>query len=451
MIANSTQRPDAWRDLIPNHWKSDRLSKFADIIVSNVDKKTEDGEDLVLLCNYVDVYKNDRITADIPFMEASATPHEIAKFTLHRDDVITTKDSENPLDIAIPSLVAEDIEDVLCGYHLAIVRSEKRHLFGPYLSWLHVSQTIRAHYEMHATGITRWAIGRKHFKTCPIPLPPLHEQKRIAAYLDASCAAIDRAVETKQKQLETLDALRKSIIQRAVTQGLNPKAKMKDSGVEWLGRVPEHWKRRTIKRVCEFSPTYSQGKPEAHEACTFVPMASVSTLGVIDISDVKPMSDITAGLNLFENGDVIFAKITPCMENGKGAVIRNLITHFAYGSTEFHVMRPNHAIIADYLYFYLHNKVFREWAEKNMHGAAGQQRVGTKFLKYTYIFIPTEDEQIEIIKYVRQRLEEITSIEENVSRQIATLTAYRKSLIHECVTGKRRISDSDVAKVEAHV
>ena len=284
-----------------------------------------------------------------------------------------------------------------------------------------------------------------------IPLPPLTEQKRIAAYLDASCAAIDRAVETKQKQLETLDALRKSIIQRAVTQGLNPKVQMKESGVEWLGQVPEHWKRRTIKRVCEFSPTYSQGKPEAHEACTFVPMASVSTLGVIDSSDVKPMSDIIAGLNLFENGDVIFAKITPCMENGKGAVIRNLITHFAYGSTEFHVMRPNHAIIADYLYFYLHNKVFREWAEKNMHGAAGQQRVGTKFLKYTYIFLPTEDEQIEIIKYVRQRLEEITSIEENVSRQIATLTAYRKSLIHECVTGKRRISDSDVAKVEAHV
>ena len=235
MNSTGSHRSDTWRDLVPKHWKSDRLSKFADIIVSNVDKKTEDGEDPVLLCNYVDVYKNDRITADISFMEASATSHEIAKFTLRREDVITTKDSENPLDIAIPSLVAEDLDGVLCGYHLAILRADKLHLFGAYLSWLHVSQTIRAHYEMHATGITRWAIGRNHFKTCPVPLPPLSEQKRIAAYLDASCAAIDRAVETKQKQLESLDVLRKSIIQRAVTQGLNPKVKMKISNIRLKG------------------------------------------------------------------------------------------------------------------------------------------------------------------------------------------------------------------------
>jgi len=201
----------------------------------NVDKKTEDGEEAVLLCNYVDVYKNHKITAEISFMEASATPHEIDRFTIRRGDVLATKDSENPLDIAFPATVAEDLEGVLCGYHLAIIRAVNRHLYGPYLGWLHVSQTIRAHYEMHATGITRWAVGRQHFKTCPIPLPPLPEQKRIAAYLDASCAAIDRAVAVKQQQLETLDALRKSIFQRAVTQGLSPEVEMKESG--WSGWV----------------------------------------------------------------------------------------------------------------------------------------------------------------------------------------------------------------------
>lgn len=87
----------------------------------------------------------------------------------------------------------------------------------------------------------------------PVPMVPIPEQKRIAAYLDASCAAIDRAVETKQKQLETLDALRKSIIQRAVTQGLNPKVKMKIVPMDGIGLVPEHWRVKQLRYVCKIS------------------------------------------------------------------------------------------------------------------------------------------------------------------------------------------------------
>jgi type I restriction enzyme S subunit len=92
-------------------------------------------------------------------------------------------------------------------------------------------------------------IGARRYGYLPVPLPPLPEQKRIAAYLDASCAVIDRVVETKQKQLETLDLLRKSIIQRAVTQGLNPEIEMRNSGVDWLGNVPKHWRVAKMKRL----------------------------------------------------------------------------------------------------------------------------------------------------------------------------------------------------------
>ena len=136
MKTTTEHSSENWQDFIPAHWKTDRLSKYSEIIVSNVDKKTEDDEESVMLCNYMDVYKNDRITTGISFMEATATLHEIEKFTLRKDDVIATKDSENPLDIAIPSFVAEELKGVICGYHLAILRAEKRHLAGAYLSWL---------------------------------------------------------------------------------------------------------------------------------------------------------------------------------------------------------------------------------------------------------------------------------------------------------------------------
>jgi Type I restriction modification DNA specificity domain len=287
MKTASTDKLESWSDLLPSKWKADRLGKFADIIVSNVNKKTEDDEEPVLLCNYVDVYKNDRITSGIPFMEASATPHEIAKFTLYKDDVVTTKDSESPLDIAIPSLVAEDVEGLVCGYHLAILRADRRNLFGPFLAWLHVSQTIRSHYEMHACGITRWAVGRnllsrskplaffaegqfwvnnhahiikpwqgneiywvnllesqdyslavtgsaqpklnmQNFGRFQVPVPPLVEQNEIADFVLRRSAECDKVKDTLSAQITTLTAYRKSLIHECVTG----KRRISDADVE---------------------------------------------------------------------------------------------------------------------------------------------------------------------------------------------------------------------------
>src|SRR6185503_10252290 len=103
-------------------------------------------EEPVRLCNYVDVYNNDRITEAMDFMEASAAPREIKKFQLRRGDVLATKDSETPDDIAISSLVADELPGVLCGYHLALMRPRSHKLFGPYLAWLHASKAFRAQY-----------------------------------------------------------------------------------------------------------------------------------------------------------------------------------------------------------------------------------------------------------------------------------------------------------------
>ncbi len=135
---------------IPKGWRSDRMGNVAEIVFSNVDKHTFDFEIAVRLCNYVDVYNNDRITSDIKFMEASAEPREIVRFQLQKGDVLATKDSESPDDIAIPSLVAETLPGVLCGYHLALIRPRAHQVYGRYLAWLHCSKAFRSHYEAQA-------------------------------------------------------------------------------------------------------------------------------------------------------------------------------------------------------------------------------------------------------------------------------------------------------------
>lgn len=383
-------------------------------------------------------------------MEASADECEIRKFQIRRGDVLATKDSEEADDIAIPSLVAEDLPGVLCGYHLAMIRPRLASVNGSYLAWLHASKSFRAQYEAKAVGVTRFGLSQYAFRAACIPLPPLPEQQRIAAYLDACCAAIDAAVAAKRQQLQTLDALRKTTIHRAVTQGLNPDVQMKSTGVDWFSEAPAHWTPSRIKNVAKLSPSYSGEIPANDEMCTIVPMELLSEAGTLDTTSLLVFEEVSGGLTLFEVGDVLFAKITPCMENGKGAFVESLPSRYAFGSTEYHVLRPTNTINGKFLYYYTYNPIFRAYAAENMSGAAGQKRVSSRFLKETRLFLPPLPEQLEIISFLTAKDTEFRALFAQIESQVATLTAYRKSLIHECVTGQRRISEADLNQVKAY-
>jgi type I restriction enzyme, S subunit len=230
-----------WIEKLPDEWKKSRIDSVADVFFSNVDKHTFDDETSVRLCNYTDVYKNDKITGAIDFMEASADLREVEKFQIRQGDLLVTKDSETPDDIAISALVIEDLPGVLCGYHLAMIRPRLKRVYGPFLFWLHPSKQFRTQYESRAVGVTRFGLPQYAFRSAIIPLPPLTQQERIAAYLDASCAAIDGAVATKQRQIEILNALQGATISFALTRGLTPGVKLKASGERWLGDITCHW------------------------------------------------------------------------------------------------------------------------------------------------------------------------------------------------------------------
>src|SRR5690606_15288306 len=160
-----------WIGEIPEHWDLSRLRFLSNIVPSNIDKKSKEGEQKVLLCNYVDVYKNDFIDRNIAFMEATASDLQIEKLTLQKSDVIATKDSEDPKDIGVPALVAESFENVVCGYHLTLIRSRSEILNGDYLYWFLCSSGSNQYFFTEARGITRYAIGSNVFKNLAVSLP----------------------------------------------------------------------------------------------------------------------------------------------------------------------------------------------------------------------------------------------------------------------------------------
>lgn len=194
-------------------WRDCYLSDVAEIIVSPVDKKSEDGEIAVELCNYTDVYYNNYITRKINFMKATASSAEIKKYTLKVGDVIITKDSETPGDIAVPALVKENLNGVVCGYHLAIVRPLDGVLDGAFLNFLFSMQKTRYYFFTLATGATRFGLSvggihKAHFKT-----PSFEEQQKIASVLYIA----DCEIEDLKEKIAHLKKEKKALMQQLLT------------------------------------------------------------------------------------------------------------------------------------------------------------------------------------------------------------------------------------------
>jgi len=208
----------------------------------------------------------------------------------------------------------------------------------------------------------------------------------------------------------------------------------------WLGKVAADWTRSRVRNVASLSPTYSSSIPATDEPCTVVPMELLSEEGPIDTSNQQPFEDVQSGLTLFEQGDVLIAKITPCMENGKGAYVHQLPTRYGFGSTEFHVLRPSTRVNGKFLYYATFNPVYRAYAAENMTGAAGQKRVSSRFLKDTRFFFPQLDEQERIARYLDTSCAAIDKAVSTKRTQLETLDALRKGTIQRVVT--RGIEDS---------
>lgn len=205
-----------WLGDIPEHWEVRKLKYVAECFPSNIDKHSKENEQKVRLCNYTDVYKNDYITNDMSLMIATATDEQILKFTLLKDDVIITKDSETANDIANPALVIEDLNNVVCGYHLSVLRPNEK-LLGAYLFRTLQVKTINIQFEIYSNGVTRVGLGVYDLKKAKIPISPLPEQQAIVSYIEKETATINQTIEKIEKELALVAEYKTALIAEAVT------------------------------------------------------------------------------------------------------------------------------------------------------------------------------------------------------------------------------------------
>ena len=190
-------------------WRGVRLGEIAEVIVSSVDKKTKSSERPVRLCNYTDVYACHAIHPRMGLMKASATSTEIEKCRLRVGDVVITKDSEDPNDIAVPAVVEETAPDLVCGYHLAIIRPGPA-ADGPFLKYYFDLPSTRAYFASRANGATRFGLTVGSIEGAVIRIPELAEQRRIAEVL-RTC---DEAIATISRQIDSVAGQKRGLQQK---------------------------------------------------------------------------------------------------------------------------------------------------------------------------------------------------------------------------------------------
>jgi len=288
------------------------------------------------------------------------------------------------------------------------------------------------------------------FKRMPSVVPPIDEQDQIVRFLDGVGSKVQRFIRNKRRLIELLKEQKQNIINQAVTRGLDPNAKLKPSGVEWIGDVPAHWEVTKLKRGLRFNPSKSEtgANKEDKSQVVFLPMERISVNGEVDCTERRPVSEVWDGFTYFRRGDVVLAKITPCFENGKGAHLKTLETEFGFGTTELIVLRPSRAIKGEFLRFLTSTKQFLQVGEQFMTGAAGQQRIPSDFVKEYPIGLPPVNEQQEILEHIRKKSGEIDQAIVRAEREIELIREYRTRLVSDVVTGQVDVQGIEVPGVD---
>lgn len=425
-----------WLGNIPAGWEVKRLKEVATIEMSNVDKKSVEGEVPVELCNYTDVYYHDRIVPDMTFMKATAPRAQVRRFALRAGDVLITKDSESWTDIAVPAVVVEDLPNVLCGYHLAHIRPHPA-VYGPYLARAIGAVGPRDQFRVSANGVTRFAIGTDAIATSVFAIPAVTEQRAIATFLDRETARIDALVEKKERLITLLQERRTALITRAVTKGLDPAAPMKDSGVEWLGEIPEHWEVRAFRYCCRV--TEGQVPPDAErfrDHVLIAPNHVESGTGRVLFTETAHEQGAISGKYRVDPGDVIYSKIRPALNKlcvAQGA--------WLCSADMYPIKTTTSELTTKYLlYFMLSDPFVRLMRDESMRVA--MPKVNRETLAACPLLLPPVSEQHAIADAIVEKTGRIDSLIHHIRAAITGLHELRTAIISAAVTGRIDVRES---------
>ena len=311
------------------------------------------------------------------------------------------------------------------------VLSPRSEVDGSYI-YHHVMTGQFAEYlENAATGQAYPAVRPDDIKGFPLLLPPLSEQRSIGAVLDS----IDEATEQTEAVIATLEDLRDALLQELLTRGI-PGQHSVWQYVPGIGQIPSEWEVVRLEDVAQVNPKRPSLDVPPERPVTFLPMAAVdeNAAGIVT-RELRAFRDVAKGYTYFEENDVLFAKITPCLQNGKHTLATGLVGQFGFGTTEFHVVRAGDKIEPGHLFRVLTRPANIEKCVRSFSGTAGQQRVHPEILKALPVSLPPLPEQ----KVISTTLDSVDQRIAWARNELQELESAKEALADALLTGRVRI------------
>lgn len=432
-----------------SEWTRYSLVDIVDVRVSNVDKKIYPTKKLIKLCNYMDAYSNDYITSQIPLNIGSADVYEIEKFGLKLDDVVITKDSETPDDIAVSSVVIEELVDVICGYHLAILRPDRNKVDGQFLMHKLKQPEIKNYFFSVANGSTRYGLTIGSIENTKIKLPPLPTQRKIARILSTA----DAVIEKTQAAIAKYKAIKQGMLHDLFTRGIDPTSgKLRPTfedaphlyKTSKLGWIPKEWDIEIFGDKIELV--------HGHQFRNFdftefgVPIVKIGQVKHenLDLSDCSfvAFNRIEEFKNeIIRNGDVLMALTGATL--GKACLVENLngivLQNYRVGRFEPKIKESD--IDKTFLYFLLiEGDLLKQIFNKVNSGAQGN--IGKADFEKATFKKPNYTEQL----IIAERLKSIDNKIQSEQTYLHKLQQIKAGLMADLLSGRKKVKMKETEK-----
>ncbi|MBJ8363923.1 restriction endonuclease subunit S [Citrobacter cronae] len=394
-----------WLGEIPTHWVVCRLKNLATI---------KNGQD----------YKSVQVEDGHPVIGSGGQFTFASKFMYDKPSVLLGRKGT----IDKPLYINEPFWTVDTMYYTELNKG----VDAKYLYYL----ALTIQFSRYSTNTALPSMTQEHLSNYKFSIPRVESERRgIIDFLHLETTKIDTLIEKQQQLIELLKEKRQAVISHAVTKGLNPDVPMRDSGIEWLGKVPQHWQCTKIKYIAILTPRKSSIRFKYNDKCTFIPMEKLKRNSLFTDENTL-INKVINSYTYFENNDLLLAKVTPCFENKNIAIADGLTNGIGFGSTEIYVLRTTKKIRADYLLYRLQEDNFMRAATSAMTGAGGLKRVPSEFLLNYPIAIPPQSEMDKIVESLSKQESHYNLLELNAMQGIQLLKERRTALISAAVTGK---------------
>ncbi|WP_154859636.1 restriction endonuclease subunit S [Cyclobacterium xiamenense] len=432
-----------WVSNLPKHWQADRIKDVCENVVgggtpkSSISEYWDEGEIVWMSPTDFSKQKGERLITDSE-KKITQLGMEKSSATLIPEGTIVMSSRAS---IGEPKIAGKEITTNQ-GFISFITGHKVDNLFLFYCIEGHLGE----YFSKIASGTTFMEISRRMAKQEPIPLPPLPEQKAIAEYLDKACARIDRIIAIKEEQLGRIEGYLNNKISQFVTLGLD----MNDPAVEtnclWIPKIKKGWEILPLKRLLAEKLKYGaneSAEDENSEDPRYIRITDFGNDGKLKDDTFKSLPPEIAEPYLLNDGDVLFARSGATV--GKTFIFKNYAGAACFAGYLIKANTQRYKLLPEFLYYFTKSKAYEEW--KNLiFTQATIQNIGADKYQYLRMTAPKIDEQERIVKAIEFLKEKVDSLSEKIFDQIDTLKDYRKSLIHECVTGKKQVYTGKIKK-----